>query len=139
MIEFLKRFGLGILYVVLSPIFLLILALFTIYGLGLFLFMAVKACILFFTGRSVFDDMLEDTEAKRRLGTLVDEPLNRPFRVKKGAAKDVKKEVKEEPKKEPKEEPKEDKPELKPEPKAEAEPEHKLAKPEPPKKDGDVK
>jgi len=138
MIEFLKRFGLGILYVVLSPFFLLILVLFTIYGLGLFLFMAVKACILFFTGRSVFDDMPEDTEAKRRLGQLVDEPLNRPFRAKK-AVKTVTAEPIEETKKVVKEEPQEEKPTPKPEPEFEPEPEHVLAKPEPPKKDGEVK
>ena len=138
MIEFLKRLGLGILYVVLSPFFLLILALFTIYGLGLFLFMAVKACILFFTGRSVFDDMPEDTEAKRRLGQLVDEPLNRPFRSKK-AVKTVTAEPIEEPKEIVKEEPKEEKVSSEPEPKAEVEPTHALAKPELPKKDGEVK
>lgn len=78
MLEFVKRFGLGLLYVILTPVFALIIVLFAIYGLFLFMFMAVKAGILFFTGRSVFDDLPEDIEAKRRLGKLVDEPLSAP-------------------------------------------------------------
>lgn len=76
MIELLKRFGLGILYVLLSPFFVFILALFLVYGLVLFLFMAFKACFLFFTGRSVFDDMREDVEAKKRLGQIINHSIN---------------------------------------------------------------
>jgi hypothetical protein len=72
MLEFLKRCGLGILYVIAAPFAVILLALFAVLGLVVFLFMLVKSLILFFSGRSVFDDLPEDIEAKRRLGTLVD-------------------------------------------------------------------
>jgi len=72
MLEFLKRCGLGILYLIAAPFAVVLLALFAVFGLIVFLFMLVKSLILFFSGRSVFDDLPEDIEAKRRLGTLVD-------------------------------------------------------------------
>jgi len=72
MLEFLKRCGLGVLYVIAAPFAVVLLALFAVLGIVAFLFMLVKSLILFFSGRSVFDDLPEDIEAKRRLGTLVD-------------------------------------------------------------------
>lgn len=72
MLEFLKRCGLGVLYVIAAPFAVALLALFAVFGIFVFLFMLVKSLILFFSGRSVFDDLPEDIEAKRRLGTLVD-------------------------------------------------------------------
>ncbi len=72
MLEFLKRCGLGVLYIVAAPFAIVLLVLFAIIGLFVFLVMMVKSIILFFAGRSVFDDLPEDIEAKRRLGTLID-------------------------------------------------------------------
>lgn len=78
MLEFLKRCGLGVLYVIAAPFALALLALFAVFGLLTFCFMLVKSLILFFSGRSVFDDLPEDIEAKRRLGTLVDTRVKKP-------------------------------------------------------------
>lgn len=72
MLEFLKRCGLGVLYLIAAPFAVVLLALFAVVGLIVFIFMLFKSFILFFSGRSVFDDLPEDIEAKRRLGTLVD-------------------------------------------------------------------
>lgn len=72
MLEFLKRCGLGVLYVIAAPFAVALLALFAVLGIFVFLFMLGKSLIMFFSGRSVFDDLPEDIEAKRRLGTLVD-------------------------------------------------------------------
>ncbi len=72
MLEFLKRCGLGVLYIVAAPFAIALLALFAVLGIFVFLFMMVKSIILFFSGRSIFDDLPEDIEAKRRLGTLID-------------------------------------------------------------------
>ncbi len=72
MLEFLKRCGLGVLYLIAAPFAVVLLALFAVVGLIVFIFMLFKSLILFFSGRSVFDDLPEDIEAKRRLGTLVD-------------------------------------------------------------------
>ncbi len=84
MLEFLKRCGLGVLYIVAAPFAIVLLVLFAIIGLFVFLVMLVKSIILFFTGRSVFDDLPEDIEAKRRLGTLID------TRIKKAKSEDQK-------------------------------------------------
>jgi hypothetical protein len=72
MLDFLKRVGIGLLVVVAIPFAIVLLALFAVIALFVFIFMLFKALVLFFSGRSVFDDLAEDTEAKHRLGTLVD-------------------------------------------------------------------
>lgn len=59
----LKAVGRGILYVIALPFFLLLLALVGIAGLFLIIFMFVKSIILFFTGRSLDDDLPEDVKA----------------------------------------------------------------------------
>lgn len=77
MISFFKNFGKGILYVLVLPFLLVGLAIYAVVALFIFLFMSVKALILFFTGRSIFDDTEEDKEAKKRIakanGTYVEE------------------------------------------------------------------
>ena len=64
MVNFFKSFGRGILYVLVLPIFLVVLALYAVVSLGIFFFMCIKWLILFFTGRSLFDDLPEDKQAK---------------------------------------------------------------------------
>lgn len=67
MVNLLKGFGKGILYIIGLPFFLLFLLLYAIYGIFLFFFMVFKAIILFFTGRSLFQDLPEDRKAKEIL------------------------------------------------------------------------
>lgn len=64
MANFFKSFGKGILYLLVLPFLLVILAVYGVVGLFVFLFMAIKGLILFFTGRSLFDDLPEDKKAK---------------------------------------------------------------------------
>jgi len=67
MVSFFKTFGQGILYVVLLPFFLLIWALYAIYCLIMFLYMAIRNIIIFCAGGKPLGDMKEDVEAKRIL------------------------------------------------------------------------
>ena len=63
----LKKFGQGILYILVLPLFILALALFGVYGVFLFLVLMVKSIILFFQGKKLQGDLPEDIEARRRL------------------------------------------------------------------------
>ena len=67
MVNLLKSFGKGILYIIGLPFFILFLLLYAIYGIFLFFFMIIKAIVLFFTGRSLFEDLPEDRKAKEIL------------------------------------------------------------------------
>ena len=67
MLGFIKIFLQGILYVVLSPLILLILALYAVYCTLTFIYMAIKAVIVFFMGGTPMGDLPEDVEAKRIL------------------------------------------------------------------------
>ena len=67
MAGFFKGFGKGILYLFVLPFLLVFLVFYGIYGLGVFLVMFVKSVILFFTGRSLDDDLPEDKKAKEIL------------------------------------------------------------------------
>ena len=86
---FFKSFGKGILYLFVLPFLLIILALYGIAGLFGFVFLFFKSIILFFTGRSLNDDLPEDIEAKKRLyGEPVEEqptfvPEEKPVEEKK--------------------------------------------------------
>lgn len=67
MLDFLKRFGLGILYVVISPFLVAFLLLWALYTTGIFcieLFNGIKS---FFKGKKFFQEFPEDIEAKRIL------------------------------------------------------------------------
>lgn len=75
MIKFLQIFGQGILYVVLSPFFLVILAFYVVYTALVMIFMFLKMIILFFAGKSVFADLPEDIEAEQMKNKLRDEKL----------------------------------------------------------------
>ncbi|MDD3207594.1 MAG: hypothetical protein GX816_01650 [Erysipelotrichia bacterium] len=65
MIKFLQFFGQGLLYVVLSPIFLLILALYVVYTSIVMVLLFFKMIILFFAGKNIFGDLPEDIEAAK--------------------------------------------------------------------------
>lgn len=64
MVSLLKTFGKGVLYVIGLPFFILALLLFAIYGLGAFLFQAIKSIIYFFTGQRFFPELPEDKELR---------------------------------------------------------------------------
>lgn len=64
MINLLKTFGKGLLYVLGLPIFLVILAIFAIVGLGMFIFQIIRSIIFFFTGQKFFPEIAEDKELR---------------------------------------------------------------------------
>lgn len=67
MLGFLKVFGKGVLYTILFPFIVLILALFTIYCIGLFIYQFIRAVITWISGGDPFADTKEDIEAKKIL------------------------------------------------------------------------
>ena len=78
MINFFKNFAKGVLYVLVLPALLVVLVLYAVGALFVFIYIAIKGLILFFTGRSLYEDLPEDKEAKRRLGILPPEPATEP-------------------------------------------------------------
>ena len=64
MVSLLKTFGKGVLYVIGLPFFILALLLFAVYGLGIFLFQAIKSIVFFFTGQRFFPELPEDKELR---------------------------------------------------------------------------
>lgn len=77
MSSLLKGFGKGILYLFTLPVLLIVLSFYSVIGLASFIFMFVKSVILFFTGRSLHDDLPEDKKAKeilnRQVGNIQEE------------------------------------------------------------------
>ena len=67
---FFKNFGKGILYVLVLPFLLAGMALYGVIAFFVFLFLSVKALVLFFSGRSLYEDLPEDIEAKKRLAAI---------------------------------------------------------------------
>jgi len=67
MLGFIKVFAQGVLYVVLLPLILAILALYAVYCTITFIYMAIKSIIIFFSGGTPMGDLPEDVEAKRIL------------------------------------------------------------------------
>ena len=65
--NFFKNFGKGILYILAIPVLAVALVLYGVAAVFVFLFLAVKGLVLFFTGRSLYEDLPEDIEAKRRI------------------------------------------------------------------------
>ena len=65
MMSVLKSVGKGILYIIGLPFFLIILVGVGIAGIFVLIFMFFKSIILFFTGRSLDDELPEDREAKK--------------------------------------------------------------------------
>lgn len=64
---FFKKAGMGLLNILILPGILIVLAFYGAISLFVFLFLAVKGLVLFFTGRNLFEDFPEDKEAKRIL------------------------------------------------------------------------
>lgn len=73
MLNLLKTFGKGILYVIGLPFFLLALILFAAFGLLAFIFQLIKSIIFFFTGQKFFPELPEDRELR-----LMQEKANQP-------------------------------------------------------------
>ena len=67
MINFFKNFGKGILYVFVLPFLLAGMAIYAVVALFVFIYLAIKGLVLFFTGRSLYEDLPEDKEAKKRI------------------------------------------------------------------------
>ena len=89
MVDLLKAFGRGIIYVLCFPFFVVALAIFAVIGLLAFLFQLIKSIIFFFTGQKFFPELPEDKElrlmqeaeeAKRnpQPQTQVQQPVNTP-------------------------------------------------------------
>ena len=70
MINFFKNFGKGILYVLVLPFLLVGMAIYGVIALFVFIFLCIKGLVLFFTGRSLYEDLPEDIEAKKRLAAF---------------------------------------------------------------------
>lgn len=64
MVDLLKAFGRGILYVLLFPFFVLGLAIFAVVGLLAFIFQLIKSVIYFFTGQKFFPELPEDRQLR---------------------------------------------------------------------------
>ena len=82
MMSVLKNVGKGILYIIGLPFFLLILVLTGVAGIFVLIFMFFKSIILFFTGRSLDDELPEDRKARQikegRPGTIINAPKEEP-------------------------------------------------------------
>ncbi len=68
--NFFKSFGKGVLYLLVLPFMLVVLAIYAVVGLFVFIILGFKSIILFFTGRSLYDDLPEDKKAKEILASL---------------------------------------------------------------------
>lgn len=67
MLNFFKVFGKGILYIIGLPFILAFLGIYAVYCFAMFLYMAFRNIIIFFSGGTPNGDMKEDVEAKRIL------------------------------------------------------------------------
>ena len=76
MVDLLKAFGRGILYVLAFPFFIVVLAIFAVVGLIAFIFQLIKSVIFFFTGQKFFPELPEDREL--RLTREAEEAKNNP-------------------------------------------------------------
>ena len=73
MINFLKSFAKGILYLLVLPAIIVALAIYAVVALVMFIYLAIKGIVLFFTGRSLYDDLPEDIEARDVIFNINDE------------------------------------------------------------------
>lgn len=64
---FFKKIGKGLLYIVVFPAYVVALCIAAIISLGGFIFLFFKSLVLFFTGRSLYEDLPEDKLAKQVL------------------------------------------------------------------------
>lgn len=63
MANLLKTFGKGCLYILVLPVLLVILSFYAVLGIVMFVLVAIRAGILFFTGRN-FGELPEDIKAR---------------------------------------------------------------------------
>ena len=66
MVNLLKTFGKGILYIIGFPFFIVALLIFGVIGIFLFIFHLFKSIIYFFTGQKFFPELPEDKELRLR-------------------------------------------------------------------------
>ena len=64
MVNLLKTFGKGLLYVICTPFFIVALVIFGAVGLLAFIFQIFKSIIFFFTGQKFFPELAEDKELR---------------------------------------------------------------------------
>ena len=64
MVNLLKTFGKGILYIIGFPFFVVALLIFGVIGIFLFIFHLFKSIIYFFTGQKFFPELPEDKELR---------------------------------------------------------------------------
>ena len=64
MVNLLKTFGKGILYIIGFPFFIVALLIFGVIGIFLFIFHLIKSIIYFFTGQKFFPELPEDKELR---------------------------------------------------------------------------
>ncbi|MCQ2752756.1 MAG: hypothetical protein MJ206_00625 [Bacilli bacterium] len=69
MLEFLKRFGLGILYIIISPFLVAFLALWLLYNIIIYFVEVIRGIKHFFKGEKFFAPFPEDVQAKALLNT----------------------------------------------------------------------
>lgn len=67
MANFFKSIGKGVGYFFLFPLLIVGIALYSVFGLLVFIFQFFKLIFLFFTGRTLFSDLKEDVELKALL------------------------------------------------------------------------
>ena len=67
MFDFLKTFGLGILYVILSPILIAGALIYMVYSIFVFIFMFIKRIVMFFAGENMKEEMKIDRLAKMHI------------------------------------------------------------------------
>lgn len=67
MIGFFKKVGKGLGYIFFVPLYLALICLVGVFGIILLFFLFIKALFLFFSGRSMHDDLPEDVKAKEVL------------------------------------------------------------------------
>ena len=80
MVNLLKNVGKGILYILGSPFFVLVMTLAAILGIFIIIITFIKSIILFFTGRSLDDELPEDKRAREIKQGIRPEPQPVPAR-----------------------------------------------------------
>lgn len=75
MVNLLKTFGKGILYIIGFPFFIVALLIFGVIGIFLFIFELFKSIIYFFTGQKFFPELPEDKELRLKLEAANPQPV----------------------------------------------------------------
>lgn len=83
MAALLQRFLHGLMYLVVLPGMIVILSVYSVIGIFMFVFIGIKAIVLFFTGRNIFGELPEDVRARyileERERALKNPPLEQPI------------------------------------------------------------